>query len=491
MAIINFNSISGVSTISATTSVTVGSGNSTVTLTGSEIVGVSSITVGNSFIKNNAVGLGTTSTEGRNAGINTVDGTIILNKTTEAIECYTNGRWNTVSTLDDTTNYFGNETDGSYDSSGNTTLTVTNKNGSFDGDMLVKQYSSFTVNSGHTYTVDQPCRGLVILCTGNVTIDGTLSMAGKGAFADAEDNSTNPNSNIPSNVPSNGLIWRFVQPTGGQGPFSTSPTDLNGAAPPASVLYTWLNTHNSYISNPSFKGYEVRMSRQGASGGSSVIGNGSGPDPGNPGTAGTNSESSGLYTMQTGGGGSGSNGDWTGSTGSGAGSYGSCFGGGSGGGGNRSNNPLDAGMNAGVWGGAGGFGDNGGAFNYCGGGGAGNPGGAGNANAGTANPGGNGTGGLLVIIAKGSVTVAGTIDVRGVAGGSASGHPDSNRVESAGGGSGGGIILIAYGGTYLNTGTVTAAGGAGGTSSPSGYSAVSAGAGGAGSVRTLPISAGA
>ena len=54
MAIVNFNSISGVSTISAT----------------------SSITVGDSFINSTSIGIGTTTTAGRNAGVGTAVGTL-------------------------------------------------------------------------------------------------------------------------------------------------------------------------------------------------------------------------------------------------------------------------------------------------------------------------------------------------------------------------------------------------------------------------------
>jgi len=54
MAIVNFNSISGVSTISATTS----------------------ITVGDTVIKNTSIGIGTTTTAGRNAGVGTALGTL-------------------------------------------------------------------------------------------------------------------------------------------------------------------------------------------------------------------------------------------------------------------------------------------------------------------------------------------------------------------------------------------------------------------------------
>ena len=104
--------------------------------------------------------------------------------------------------------------------------------------MMVRQHTSFTLNSGHNYTVDQPC-GLVIFATGDVTINGSLSMTARGAHADTVDNSTNPNSNIPSNVPSNGLIWKFAGP--GRS-LSAGPTDLNGAGPPSGDILTWLST---------------------------------------------------------------------------------------------------------------------------------------------------------------------------------------------------------------------------------------------------------
>ena len=46
------------------------------------------ITVGNSFIKDEAVGLGTTSTAGRDAGISTAPGTIIYNETLGSVQVY-------------------------------------------------------------------------------------------------------------------------------------------------------------------------------------------------------------------------------------------------------------------------------------------------------------------------------------------------------------------------------------------------------------------
>ncbi len=451
------------------------------------------LTVTDTFLKPQAVGLGTTTVTGRDAGISTATGTVIYDDTV-GMQVYSGdaGGWKTIA---DTSgppvdvNNFGNGSDGAFSSPGNTTLTVTNKNGSYDGDMMVKQYTSFTLNAGHTFTVDQPCRGLVILCQGNVSISGTLSMAGKGAYADTVDNSTNPNPNITANTPSNGLIWRFVRTGGGQGPFTPDTSHLNGAAPPSGDIYSWLASQNNNLSGKD--GYEVRLKRQGENGGDGGPGSPFQNQDGQPGTNGVNTLSNGLYTMSTGGGGGGGNGVWSTGVSAGTGSYGSCFGGGSGGGGVRSSNP-NAGHSGGIWGGPGGPGDDGGTFNYCGGGGAGNGGGTGNQNGGTANPGGNGTGGLIVIIAKGTVVInnGGTIDVGGVSGGSASGHPDGNRVEAGGGGSGAGICLIAHGGAATNNGTIQTAGGTGGVGSPSGShtpATNTAGAGGTGALRFILI----
>ena len=448
---------------------------------------------GKSFIKRNSVGIGTTTTVGRDAGIGTAVGemTFVVGDSIDGgngqLEIYTdNNEWKAISTETASVNqqnYFGDESDGAFNSSGATTLTVANKNGSFDGDMMVRQHTSFTLNAGHNYNVDQPCRGLVIFATGDVTINGSLSMTARGAYADTVDNNTNPNTNIPAFVPSNGLIWKFAGP--GSRSLSAGPTDMNGAGPPSGDILTWLTTHNPGIDGKT--GSEIRLSRQGAAGGAGAAGSPNTGRDGTAGTNGTNSSSSDLFTMSTGGGGGGGNGAWSGDVSAGSGSFGSCFGGGSGGGGNRSENDLDPGMNAGEWGGLGGFGDDGGTFNHCGGGGAGNPGGAGNSNNGTADPGEAGTGGLVVIVAKGSVTVGpgGSIRANGKDGGDASGHPDSNRVESGGGGSGGGIILIAHGGSYTNNGTVQANGGNGGNA-PSN----SGGAGGNGAIRSIPITAG-
>jgi hypothetical protein len=71
MAIVNHNSISGVSTISANTS----------------------ITVGDTVIGRHSIGIGTTDTTGRNAGVGTATGTLIYNTTTNALDGYGPNGW--------------------------------------------------------------------------------------------------------------------------------------------------------------------------------------------------------------------------------------------------------------------------------------------------------------------------------------------------------------------------------------------------------------
>ncbi len=168
---------------------------------------------------------------------------------------------------------------------------------------------------------------------------------------------------------------------------------------------------------------------------------------------------------RSGGGGAGGGSGGGGGNG-GAGSAGTSYSGGSGGGGggSSSGNGTAASPN----GGAGGNG------NQFGGGGAGNPGGI-SPGGGTA--GGNGTGGLLILIVRGNLKIGpnGSITSNGFAGG---GFSNPSQYHGGGGGSGGGILYIYYGGTLTNNGTVTSSGGSGGSiPTPLGQSG---GAGGAG-----------
>jgi hypothetical protein len=66
--------------------------------------------------------------------------------------------------------FFGDGSDGAFFSTGNTTLAASGAN------VLVKQYSSFTLNTGNILTIDSPVQALVLLVQGDVTINGTINM---------------------------------------------------------------------------------------------------------------------------------------------------------------------------------------------------------------------------------------------------------------------------------------------------------------------------
>ena len=157
--------------------------------------------------------------------------------------------------VEDGGNYWGTGADGAVTTSGNVTHTVQNKNGSYDGDMVVKQYSSLTISAGHTMTVDQPCRGLFIYVNGNCTINGTLSMAGKGPFA----NPTSSGGSDSNAVGSDGLrLGMFT--SGGSSSLTNDGTEFNGAG-------TAVRTAIANQTNLSSNGTIFAMSRLGGAGG--------------------------------------------------------------------------------------------------------------------------------------------------------------------------------------------------------------------------------
>jgi len=338
----------------------------------------------------------------------------------------------------------------------NVTYTVPNKSGSYDGDMVVKQYTSMTIDSGDTVTVDAPCRGLFILVQGDCTINGTLSMLGKGAGI----NPTLGGGSDSNPVDSNGLRFPFLK-SGSSDSLTVANTLLNGCG----------NTARSVIANfrtLSSNGVIKTIARQGQNGGSGFTGAGGG-------VAGTSGSNSGN-TLSSGGGGSGGAYNAT----SGSGSYGSCFVGGSGGGG--ADNSATA-SNADTFGRAGGDGSGFGGDTSIGG--AGNPNGQNGSN-GLAGknydntP--NGGGGLIVLVVGGNLTIgaSGIITAQGQII-----DPSLQNSPGQGGSSGGGCILLAHRGTYSNSGSVTANGGvdSGGNS----YSGSVGGNGGNGSVHILQI----
>lgn len=304
-------------------------------------------------------------------------------------------------------------------------LTVQNKSSAYDGDMLVRQYSSLTINDGNILTADQPCRGLMIYVQGNCIINGTLSMTARGAFA----NPTVTGSSDSNPVSSSGLQMPFLTSTDTQ-TLSASAALFNGAGTAARAL---IAQHKSISSN----GKIVSFARQGANGGAGGA-SGSGWKIGSSGADGSFGQTGG------GAGGVGSYGDPSGFGGTGgSGSYGSCFSGGSGGGDGQYNNQY--GGSANEWGGRGG--NAAATDNYDALGGVGNPSGSSAGGAQSVPQLSSGTGGLLILVVGGTLTFGpnGRIVSQGSTSSSSRGTP-----QWRGGSSGGGNILVAHKGSIFN-----------------------------------------
>lgn len=323
-----------------------------------------------------------------------------------------------------TANYFGDGSDGAVTVSASANWETSTS--ADDTGVVIKNFTSLTINSGQTVTANHRAKAMLLYCTGNVTINGTLHMNGKGAAA-------------------------------------TAATDTT-------IVRTMVNA--GLFANETAAG--TRFFSVPAAGGAGGLGGKTGnPTLGSPGTAGANGG--------TGGGGGGAGGAGGGGQFGlgGNGAAGTAFCGGAGGGaGGFDGSSGTNGVNGAVNGGAGGNGGSCGT-SYGAGGGAGNPGGTGRVQG--AN-GGTGAGGTLILVVKGTLTIGASGVVS--ANGSAGGNSTSNGL--GGGGSGGGSVVVLYGGTYSNSGTVQANGGAGGTSSPS--TTNPGGAGGAGSVQLAQIS---
>lgn len=361
----------------------------------------------------------------------------------------------------------------------NVTYTVANKNGAYDGDMVVKQYTSITVNTGDTVTTDQPCRGLLLYSTGNVTVNGTITMTKRGASA----NPATSGGSDSAATNASGLLIPYNK-TGGA-TYSVTPALAGCGTEAVSVVAN----HPS-----SGTGYVLQVPRAGAGGGGGVNPGVSGFSGGNAGSNGVSGTIvSTVYKQVTlGGGGGGSKYSDNNSCGqnssgsSGSGGTATCWSGGPGGGGKMSGTqPSDSAATSGSnTGGAGGNAGNG----HCGGqhnttAGIGNPTGRDMYNN-TSNGGvtfGNiawstlgGTGGLLMIISGGNVTVGatGSITANGISQDNTLSNGTYTRTQGgiygSGGASGAGAIVILHKGTYSNSGTVQASGGSGANSSGNG-----------------------
>ena len=320
-------------------------------------------------------------------------------------------------------NYWGNGSDGALNTTGDVSLAST-----LDGDMVVKQYTSLKINAGHTLTVANRCKGLVIYVHGDCTINGTLSMTARGANADAS----------AAGDPSGTAGLKFPRFTANGTDVYTAPSTTSLANAGAAVINTEAN--------------QKRINGMGT-----------------------------VFTLARTAGGAGGHGGGNGGFG-GSGALGTCFGGGGGGGGGGRDTGFYnvPGDNAAPNGGEGGRGNGGG------GAGAGNPGG-GTSVANSAGPSGTGaigsagTGGTIILIVKGRLIIGATgkIESKGAAGGNSSSVQDNGG--GGGGGAGGGAILILYAESFTNSGTIDASGGAGGAGHTNGAN------GGAGAVQQFQI----
>ena len=326
-------------------------------------------------------------------------------------------------------NYFGTGIDGDVTVSSSVQISSSTSpaglNNTLCGDPIVKNYTNLTINSAILFSPLRPCRGLIIYCTGNLTVNGTISMTGKGGGV------ANKIAAPLGIAPVTEARYDLVDATIYVNNVSSSAYRVGGRGIP--THWNWAPSGSAWFSNYRIRAAIISGSVAGGSGGASPATGA----PGQPGSAGVNC---------CGGGGGGYNNQipFTG----GAGGRGTIFTGGGGGGGGA--NPSSGGSATFEVGG------NSNTFQ----GGAGTPNGTGPS---TSTP---GVGGLLIIIVRGNVTVNGIISNNGSAGG------------SGGGGSGGGRTVILYGGAYANSGTVSVTGG----TTPGG-----GGAGGAGALTVRKI----
>ena len=364
-----------------------------------------------------------------------------------------------VNNLNSYDNYFGTGVDGSLTVSSSAQVSASLNNDLW-GDVVVKNYQNLTINAGILFSPLKPCRGMIIYCSGNLTVNGTISMTGKGGGVGAK---------IASPIgaaTSTDSRYDLVDATLYFNNFSSS---VDGKGIP--THWNWAPSGSVWFSN-----FKIRVPLSGSvAGGAGGIQQTSTPFTGIGGTG-----TAGIFCCGGGGGGGASN-YYNG----GAGGRGTIFSAGGGGGGSG-NGPggqtggSSATFEVGGGGGAGWAGIQGG-----GGGGAGSP--TGPAGSGRNDPpatnGGIGVGGLLILIVRGNITINGTVSNNGSAGGNGGGPSGGAGSGAGGGGSGGGRTIIIYGGTYTNAGSVVASGGSAGVGpgyGPGGGSP--GGAGGAGAI---------
>lgn len=345
---------------------------------------------------------------------------------------------------------------GLYPSLGTQTISsATSLASTLDGPMACYRYGALTVNAA--LTVTNRCRGLVLLCDSlSVGAAGSISMTARGAAGSSK--WANQDIGIPTSMllSAKNTSW--------------------------TTFLAWLQSNNYCIFDPTlfacpppgmgdviadYANWAARMAAIVSAAGCGAGANKTNTGTGTTGLAGTNAP---------GGGGTGGSNGYAATS-----APGTVWGGGPGSGGCGSYMATTKGFAPDQYGGVGGIGGPAGAT-YNSGGGAGNPGGAGYlGGTGVGAAGSAGTGGVLIIIVRGDVTL--TTGHALTAGGTAGGAASGNTTNCGGGGSGGGFVGLYYGGALTGTPNLTASGGSGGTSSNSG------GPGGAGTALSAPFSA--
>lgn len=355
-------------------------------------------------------------------------------------------------------NYFGDGSDGALSTSGDVTHTVSNAT-TYDGDMVVKNYTTLTINSGHTMSVNNKCKGMLIYVSGDCTINGTMTMTNLGPSY----SSTQTANPIDS---STDTIWMpmFTASAGSQS-LTVEAADFSNTGSAATT---------AVANQPGISGNGTLFTISGAAGGSRGYGSNGGYN-GSAGSGGTLSSASyEMWCQNGGGGGGGAHHSSIGAAGGGDGGASTCFGGGAAGGGAAAYHKSAYAGGGSGGGGAGGNGNAASGHNTGAGGGAGNPGGSGSSHgSGSGSSGGTGTGGIMWLIVGGDLTLgsSSTFSSRGSAGGGAGGYH-----SGGGGGAGSGSLQIMYAGTLTDNGaTYSFSGGSAGGGGGSG------GAGGSGS----------
>ena len=301
-----------------------------------------------------------------------------------------------------------------------------------DGDPVIRSFKNMTINENHIVRPTNRCKGMFIYVEGDLIVNGQLTMTARGAKVEG----------------------RYIGINPAERRFYFHPTDI----------------------------FPENFVKIGASGGAGGTRRGGGTSSyyraaGNGGGVGANGA--------CGGGGSGACTIYNCTSYSGAGSAGTSFSGGAGGGASSEHQYNRQSQGAAANGGAGGRGYSSwdGTHSRGAGGGAGNPGGYTHLlGSGSRVNGGEGTGGLIVLIVRGNIFIGtnGSIQSHGSPGGSTNAHTDG---RANGGGSGGGAIHVIHRGTINDVSKIVAIGGTGAGS----WGGYAGGKGGDGTVNIVQI----